>query len=136
MSLPSDLLFDAGKSDVNDRGRQALFSLGGALSRIKNRVEVIGHADPRPMQGETRAFSSNWELSLARAAQVAAVLESVGYRRHMIVRGLSSARYDELPVSMPEEERLSLARLFRRSTKSPSGAGWFFSADSGVPFTV
>ncbi len=110
LSLPTELLFKSGQSDVTAKGKRSLFSLGGPLSRIRNRVEVIGHADPRPIQSEGGRFSSNWELSLSRAANVASVLENVGYVRPIIVRGLSSARYDELPEDVPEDERLSLSR--------------------------
>ena len=110
LSLPTELLFKTGQADVTVNGKRALFSLGGPLSRIRNRVEVIGHADPRPIQGGSGRYTSNWQLSLARAANVTAVLENVGYVRPIIVRGLSSARYDELPADVAEEERLSLAR--------------------------
>ncbi len=110
LSLPTELLFKSGQSEVTVKGKRSLFSLGGPLSRIRNQVEVIGHADPRPIQSEGGRFSSNWELSLSRAANVASVLENVGYVRSIIVRGLSSARYDELPVELSEEERLSLSR--------------------------
>ena len=114
VSLPSDLLFDVGKADIRDKGRKALFALGGALSRMKNRIEVIGHSDPRPIPeksgDDSSAFSSNWDLSLARALRAAAVLETVGYRRPIVVRGLSSARYEELPSDMEESKRLDLAR--------------------------
>jgi hypothetical protein len=37
-------------------------------------------------------------------------LNSVGYKRAITVRGLSSARYDQLPDSVPEDERLNYAR--------------------------
>lgn len=110
VSLPEDLLFESGQAEVSAEGKQALFSLGGALSRIRNRIEVIGHTDPRPIESQAYGFSSNWELSLARAASVAAILENVGYERPIILRGLSSARYDELPDSYSEEEKLSLSR--------------------------
>lgn len=110
LSLPSDLLFEAGQAEVTTKGKRALFAIGGPLSRIRNRIEVIGHADPRPVQSQNSRFSSNWELSLARAANVSAVLENVGYARPIIVRGLSSARYDELPGDLGREERLDLAR--------------------------
>ncbi|GJL84379.1 MAG: chemotaxis protein MotB [Micavibrio sp.] len=110
VSLPSDLLFDVGKADVRDKGRKALFALGGALSRMKNRIEVIGHSDPRPIDSDSGEFSSNWDLSLARALKAAAVLQNVGYRRPIVVRGLASARYEELPRDIPEKERLNLAR--------------------------
>ena len=109
MSLPSDLLFEVGEAEPTVQGKKALFALGGPLSRIKNRIEVIGHADPRPLP-EGGTFDSNWDLSLSRAVHVSAVLANVGYARSITVRGLSSARYDELPDNLPEDERLDLAR--------------------------
>lgn len=110
LSLPSDLLFLPSQTEVSIEGKKALFALGGPLSRIRNRIQIIGHTDPRPIQDAESEFRSNWELSLARALSVSAVLKNAGYVRPVIVRGLSSARYDELPESLPEEERLDLAR--------------------------
>ncbi len=108
VSLPQDLLFESGRAEVSPQGKQALFKLGGVMARIKNRIEISGHADPRPPTGET--FLNNWELSLARATQVAFILRNAGYKREIDVHGLSSARYDELEGEMTEDERLAFAR--------------------------
>ena len=108
ISLPQNLLFDIGEAQVQEKGTRALYILAGTLSRVKNRIEVVGHTDPRPVTGGD--FESNWELSLARAANVAAVLENVGYRRSVTIRGHASARYYDLPNSMSEQERLDLSR--------------------------
>lgn len=110
ISLPHDLLFEVGKDAVNADGKKALFALGGILNRISNRIEVVGHSDPQPIRNADGDFINNWALSLSRAAQVSSVLHQVGYRKDVIVRGVSSARYDELPITIPEEERLSLSR--------------------------
>ncbi|MFK7838836.1 MAG: flagellar motor protein MotB [Bdellovibrionales bacterium] len=110
ISLPEDLLFEGGDNDVTTQGKRALFSLGGLLARIRNRVEVVGHSDPRPITNPNAKFASNWELSLARAASVSNVLLQVGYVRDVITRGMSSARYDELPETLPEQTRLDLSR--------------------------
>lgn len=111
ISLPQELLFEPGEAEVNTEGKRALFALGGMLARIRNRIEVVGHSDPRPISSSQRnGFQSNWELSLARATEVSGILTQVGYRRNMIVRGASSARYDELPEDMEEEKRLDLSR--------------------------
>lgn len=111
LSLPQDLLFETGSAEIGVEGKRALFSLGGLMSRIRNRIEIVGHADPTPFSGlNENTFSSNWSLSLARATMVASILKQVGYQREIIVRGASSARYDELPQSLTEAERLSLAR--------------------------
>ncbi len=108
ISLPRDLLFDPGQADVKEEGSRALYALGGALSKIKNKIEVTGHADPRPVTGG--AFDSNWDLSMMRAANVAAILESVGYENEITIRGHSSGRYDDLKGTVDEDKRLDLAR--------------------------
>lgn len=109
LSLPSDLLFETGQAGVTDQGRDALFELGGVLARIRNKIEVVGHSDPRPL-GNGARFSSNWDLSLARAASVAGVLTTVGYRRNITALGLSSALFEELPDELSDQRRLELAR--------------------------
>ncbi len=110
ISMPSDLLFDPGQANVKERGSKALFALGGVLARIRNRIEIVGHTDPRPLTGTPRTYNDNWDLSLARALQVGTILENVGYKRDMTIRGVSSARYDELPLGFSEAMRLDLAR--------------------------
>jgi chemotaxis protein MotB len=108
VALPSDLLFDVGQATVKSQANTALFTLAGTLRRIKNRVEIVGHTDPRPVSGGQ--YSSNWELSLARAANVAGVLENVGYDRPITIRGYGSGRYEDIDPAVPETERLDLSR--------------------------
>lgn len=108
ISLPNDLLFETGQDEVESRGQRAIYVLGDLLSRIRNKIEVIGHADPRPVSSDK--FKSNWHLSLARAASVAGVIKNAGYTRDVTIRGLSDARYSELPENMDEGQRLALSR--------------------------
>ncbi len=112
ISLPQDLLFSKGQADVSAKGKRALFLIGGSLANIRNRIEVIGHTDPSPVAGALngRAISSNWELSLRRSMSVAAILGNVGYDRDIITRGLSSARYDELPAEWTEKQKFDISR--------------------------
>lgn len=110
ISLPAQLLFNSGMADMKVEGKKLIFELGGVLSRVKNRIEVIGHADPMPISGSAGRYSSNWELSLARAASVSKALRDVGYERPMTIRGLSSARFDELPEDLSVNDRYLLAR--------------------------
>lgn len=88
ISLPEDLLFRPGESGISEEGRRALFATGGILSRIRNRIEVVGHAGPPPSAGSGEKARSGWELSLARAATVAGELEDSGYGRPILIRGL------------------------------------------------
>lgn len=110
ISLPRELLFEPGSATVTEEGSRALYALGGSLSKIRNAIEIAGHADPRPVENETGQFDSNWDLSMMRAANVAAILESVGYENKVAIRGHSSGRYEDLHGVVDEEQRLDLAR--------------------------
>lgn len=109
ISLPVELLFGSGNAEIGIEGKRALYVLGGILNKIRNRIEVIGHADPRPIR-EKRQYESNWELSLARALTVASLLKEVGYQRDIAVRGLSSARYNEIVGGTDEVTQMQNAR--------------------------
>ncbi len=109
ISLPSELLFRSGSADIKIEGKKMLFTLGGILTRVKNNLEITGHTDPNPISGKG-LFTTNWQLSLARASSVASMLGEYGYERPITVRGLSSARFDELPETLSEQERYALAR--------------------------
>lgn len=107
VSLPADMLFEPGEFELKQRAEKAVFALGGILRNIENRIEVAGHADPRP-PGER--YPSNWELSMLRAQSVAAALVEAGYDEAVIARGYGDAQYGDLPESMPKQERQALAR--------------------------
>ena len=87
ISLPGELLFERGTANITRPAHQALFILGGLLKNLQNQIDVVGHTDPLPSVG-TR-FSSNWELSLARAIAVAEDLREFGYTKKIIAYGLS-----------------------------------------------
>lgn len=110
LSMPENLFFESGQAEVGAEGKKMLFTLGGILSRIRNKIEVVGHSDPRPIQSEGNPYDSNWALSLARAENVADILQDVGYERPIAFRGASSARFYDLPENLPEEDRQSLSR--------------------------
>lgn len=108
VSLPDNLLFESGSAKITPAGLRALYTLGASLDRIKNRIEIIGHTDPRPVTGKT--YGSNWELSFDRAASVAAALQNTGYEKPLAIRGYASSRYEDIAGTLPEQERLSLSR--------------------------
>ncbi|MCG8360433.1 MAG: OmpA family protein [Kiloniellales bacterium] len=107
VSLPADLLFALGSAQLDERGEKAAFALGGLLRHVNNRVEIIGHADPRQPSAGHR---SNWELSLDRAIAVAAMLRRAGLEGALMVRGQGDAHYDRLSTTLPAERREQLAR--------------------------
>lgn len=84
--LPESLLFDSGKADLRDEGREALQIVGrelittigkwcpqGGDFRLES-LFIEGHTDNRPISNEE--FRSNWELSTARAVNTSLAVTS------------------------------------------------------------
>lgn len=107
VSLPADLLFASGSPKLEGEGERLVFALVGLLRNLNNRIEVAGFADPRRPSG---AYSSNWELSLARALNVANLLERAGYSGGLIARGYGAGRFQSLPEDLDPATRLAQAR--------------------------
>ncbi len=107
ISLPGDLLFEEGDATMTDSGRRSLFVLGGVLRNIGNQVGVNGHSGPGLPAGSD--YSSNWELSIARAAAVANALKQSGYTDDIIAYGYADSRSAQLP-ELPEGVGGALAR--------------------------
>lgn len=108
VTLPASSLFETGGAVVSPRGQRSIFILAGALGRIENNIEVIGHADPQPIK--RGAFDTNWELSLARAAAVARALNVNGVSREIRVVGAGASRFSEIDSGLPMQQREALAR--------------------------
>ena len=82
IELSENILFDSGRADLRDEGEVALSEIVQVLNSIPNRqFQVAGHTDNIPMRSSR--FQSNWELSTARAVNVA---------RFMIDQGLNAER--------------------------------------------
>ncbi len=108
LSLPEEMLFESGGAILKSEAAQTLNAIVNTLRRIKNSIEVVGHTDPRPTRSSN--FPSNWELSLTRAANVAGVLENIGYDKPILIKGYSSGRYNDLSDEFSQDMRMSLSR--------------------------
>jgi chemotaxis protein MotB len=97
--LPNDVLFDSGKTDLKQAGKAALTQVALALATIGDRrFLVAGHTDNAPIK--TARFPSNWELSTARAVEVARLLISGGMKPQV----LGAAGYAEFdPVASNDD---------------------------------
>lgn len=107
VSLPADDAFALGSAALSEHARKTVFALGGVLRTISNEVVSEGHADPAPVHGAR--YASNWELSLARAESVAAILRVVDGRADIVARGFADSRYVAPPPGEASDRR-SLAR--------------------------
>jgi chemotaxis protein MotB len=76
LSIPEAGAFPIGSADMSDAFKGVMTRLSGALQRLPNGVRVEGHTDDVPIH--TPRFSSNWELSTARATHVVQFLIQQG----------------------------------------------------------
>jgi len=77
--IPSDSTFRSGEAEVNSFTRENLAELVKGLLPMDDllEVEITGHTDEQPTRAGGK-WASNWELSAARAAAVAAILRNEG----------------------------------------------------------
>ena len=72
ISIKDRMFFKTGSAEIKDEAMEALNDIGGYLSRIPNKILIEGHTDNIPIH--TKKYPSNWELSAARAINVAKYL--------------------------------------------------------------
>lgn len=76
VEMKTDILFPSGSARLADNATTILEQLGSVLAPFPNPIRVEGHTDNKPIK--TVLFSSNWELSAARAGSVVRVLANHG----------------------------------------------------------
>jgi chemotaxis protein MotB len=90
IALPTDILFDSGRTEVKPIGKAALARVAQVLATVPDRdFLVAGHTDNVPIK--TELFPSNWELSTRRAVEVVHYLIAQGMKPTV----LAAAGYGE-----------------------------------------
>jgi chemotaxis protein MotB len=95
VDLASRVFFDSGKVTLRKEGKAILKKVGNALKGYENKIiRVVGHTDNVPVAKSLRkTFPSNWDLSVARAANVVRFLQEVGVPPERMVAA-GRAEYD------------------------------------------
>jgi len=109
LSLSGEQLFRPATAALTDQARVELFELGGVLSRIENQIGVSGYSEEDDFTGAS--YTSDWELSLARAITVANALKSAGYGGEILSYGYGRSRNIELARTSPEQRRILSRRI-------------------------
>ncbi|HEY0686693.1 MAG TPA: type IVB secretion system protein IcmH/DotU [Steroidobacter sp.] len=94
-------LFASGSTQVNQRHTSLVHEIGAALHQVPGRIVVIGHTDNQPLR--SLRFKDNYELSRARAVQVADLLMRDihnGGRIETAGKGALEPRFE--PADLPE----------------------------------
>lgn len=76
VEISSGVLFSSGSAVLSDKAREVLQPLSYQLLGSDKPVYVLGYSDNIPIY--TQKFSSNWELSAARAVSVVSLFVSLG----------------------------------------------------------
>ncbi len=98
--LPNDVLFDSGRTAIKAEARAALTEVAHVLASVPDRrFTVVGHTDDEPIH--TARFRSNWDLSTARAVEVALFLVANGVDPATL-GAAGHAEFDPVVANVPE----------------------------------
>jgi chemotaxis protein MotB len=106
MELPSAVLFESGKAELSDKGKETLKSVADVLKKIQGReFQVAGHTD-NVRVSEGNPYGDNWHLSTARAISVVLFLKDSG----VSPKQLSAAGYAQYQPTAPNKGKRGKAR--------------------------
>jgi chemotaxis protein MotB len=90
ISLPEAGSFPVGNADMSPAAERVILDLASVLRSVPNAVRIEGHTDDVPVH--TASFTSNWDLSTARATRVVQFFIARG---GLVPLRLSAAGYGE-----------------------------------------
>jgi chemotaxis protein MotB len=103
VNMVDAILFDSGKAEVKPQGLVVLQKVTDILKGIKDKmIRIEGHTDNAKITGAlARRYSTNWELSAARALNVTRYFQQQGINPTL----LSAVAYGEFhPVGGNDTE--------------------------------
>jgi chemotaxis protein MotB len=102
VTLLSQVLFDSGKTTIKKDGLEVLKRVSAVLSKVHDKdIRIEGHTDSDKIHGSlSQKYPTNWELSVARAVNVARFLvEKAG----LDPRNMYAAGYGEFRPVVPND---------------------------------
>lgn len=111
ITLTAADLFASASASINPSYEALVHDIGQALNQVPGRILVIGHTDDQPLR--SLRFKDNYELSRARALQVADLIRSVvtdGSRIEAAGKGSLEPRYQPAddPVNRARNRRVEI----------------------------
>lgn len=112
VNMEAAILFDSGKADVKQDGLDILVKMVETLKGVKDKaIRIEGHTDNVQITGAlTRQFPTNWELSAARAINVAKYLQQQGLDP-AILSAAAFAEYKPVASNGDKEGRAKNRRI-------------------------
>lgn len=113
LTLLAPVLFDTGKADLKPQAAAVLLPMIELLQATPNPIVVEGHTDDTPIAGGK--YSSNWELSMARAYVVIQFLRANGVPANRLAgAGFGEFRPvapNDSPVNRATNRRIEISLL-------------------------
>jgi len=112
VNLVESVLFDSGKAEVKPNGLIVLQKVIDILKSIKDKaIRIEGHTDNVPIVGAlARKYPTNWELSAARAINVARYLQQQGIDPALLA-AVGYGEYKPVATNDTEEGRAKNRRI-------------------------
>jgi chemotaxis protein MotB len=76
LAIPESNSFNTGQAELSSQAQALMSRIAGVLASVPNALRVEGHTDDAPIH--TAQFTSNWDLSTARATRVVDFMISRG----------------------------------------------------------
>lgn len=106
ITLPAEMLFEPGGTELNESAREMIAEVAAALEPLDNVVRVEGFTDNQAVRGGR--YSSNWELSSARAISVV---------RQMVEQGIEPQRLAAVGFGEHQPVATNLTEAGRRQNR-------------------
>lgn len=112
VNMEAAILFDSGRADVKSDGLEILLKMVDTLKGVKDKaIRIEGHTDNVQITGAlTRQFPTNWELSAARAINVAKYLQQQGLDP-AVLSAAAFAEYKPVAENETKEGRAKNRRI-------------------------
>ncbi len=102
ITLSEKMMFDSGQAEIYEDAKAILSAIAGEIIDVPNPVRIEGHTDSVPIS--TDRFPSNWELSTARATNVARYLvENLEFPPDRIAAGGYSKYHPAVGTEIEDE---------------------------------
>ncbi len=105
ISVSENLLFVTGTAELQPGAYQVLDTVVQMISSLENEIKIIGHTDNSPPTDPR--YSSNWELSLARAMTIVNYFQSAGIPPNRLIPTGRGEYHPIFPNDSPEHQALN-----------------------------
>ena len=113
VNMLDEILFDSGETTIKPQGIEVLKRVGNILLNVKDKaINIEGHTDNVPIGAElSEKYPTNWELSVARATNVARYLQEKSGINPSLLSATGYGEYKPVASNETEEGKAKNRRI-------------------------